>query len=150
MVAASQLRTGMAIRFEGNPYKVVACEYHPGQGKMGGAISLEGDGYVDLNAHAKRFATLQRGTIALWFKMTKASSGYAFVSLSSGHLSNVLLLGGKGTKPWFELKHGNTSAYWGNFRAKYETERWHHVAFVVAGDGLCGYLDGRNISLHQF
>jgi elongation factor P len=37
MVTASQLRAGMAIRFEGNPYKVVACEYHPGQGKMGGA-----------------------------------------------------------------------------------------------------------------
>jgi len=37
MVAASQLRAGMAIRFEGQTYKVVACEYHPGQGKMGGA-----------------------------------------------------------------------------------------------------------------
>jgi elongation factor P len=37
MVTASQLRAGMAIRFEGQPYKVVACEYHPGQGKMGGA-----------------------------------------------------------------------------------------------------------------
>jgi len=36
MVAASQLRAGMAIRFESQPYKVVACEYHPGQGKMGG------------------------------------------------------------------------------------------------------------------
>jgi elongation factor P len=36
MVAASQLRTGMAVRFEGQTYKVVACEYHPGQGKMGG------------------------------------------------------------------------------------------------------------------
>ncbi len=36
MIAASQLRTGMAIRFEGQPYKVLAAEYHPGQGKMGG------------------------------------------------------------------------------------------------------------------
>lgn len=36
MVAASQLRAGMALRFEGQTYKVVACEYHPGQGKMGG------------------------------------------------------------------------------------------------------------------
>lgn len=36
MVAASQLRAGMAIRFEGNIYKVIAAEYHPGQGKMGG------------------------------------------------------------------------------------------------------------------
>ena len=36
MVVASQLRAGMAIRFEGQAYKVVACEYHPGQGKMGG------------------------------------------------------------------------------------------------------------------
>ena len=36
MVNASLLRAGMAIRFEGQPYKVVACEYHPGQGKMGG------------------------------------------------------------------------------------------------------------------
>jgi elongation factor P len=37
MVNASQLRAGMAIRYEGQLYKVVACEYHPGQGKMGGA-----------------------------------------------------------------------------------------------------------------
>jgi elongation factor P len=36
MVAASQLRAGMAIRFEGQTYKVLLAEYHPGQGKMGG------------------------------------------------------------------------------------------------------------------
>lgn len=49
MVTASQLRAGMAIRFEGQPYKVVACDYHPGQGKMGGA------------AHA-RLKNLETGT----------------------------------------------------------------------------------------
>ena len=37
MVSASQLRAGMAIKFEGQPYKVIAADYHPGQGKMGGA-----------------------------------------------------------------------------------------------------------------
>jgi elongation factor P len=37
IIIASQLRTGMAIRFEGQMYKVLAAEYHPGQGKMGGA-----------------------------------------------------------------------------------------------------------------
>ena len=37
MVSASQLRPGMAVRFEGQDYKIVAAEYHPGQGKMGGA-----------------------------------------------------------------------------------------------------------------
>ena len=37
MVTASQLRIGMAIKYEGQRYKVVAAEYHPGQGKMGGA-----------------------------------------------------------------------------------------------------------------
>ena len=36
MLTGSQLRAGMAIRFEGQPYKLVACEYHPGQGRMGG------------------------------------------------------------------------------------------------------------------
>ncbi len=36
MVLASQLRAGMAVRFEGQAYKVLAAEYHPGQGKMGG------------------------------------------------------------------------------------------------------------------
>jgi elongation factor P len=36
MVTASQLRAGMAIKFEGQDYKVVAADYHPGQGKMGG------------------------------------------------------------------------------------------------------------------
>ena len=37
MIAASQLRPGTAIRFEGQPYKVIAADYHPGQGQMGGA-----------------------------------------------------------------------------------------------------------------
>lgn len=37
MVLASQMRAGMAIVFENQTYRVVAAEYHPGQGKMGGA-----------------------------------------------------------------------------------------------------------------
>jgi elongation factor P len=37
MVVASQLRAGMAVRFEGQPYRILAADYHPGQGKMGGA-----------------------------------------------------------------------------------------------------------------
>jgi elongation factor P len=36
MVNAAQLRPGMAIRYESQIYKVLACEYHSGQGKMGG------------------------------------------------------------------------------------------------------------------
>lgn len=36
MITASQLRPGMAIRHQGNVYKVVSSEYHAGQGKMGG------------------------------------------------------------------------------------------------------------------
>jgi elongation factor P len=36
MVLASQLRPGMAIIFENQNYRVVAADYHPGQGKMGG------------------------------------------------------------------------------------------------------------------
>jgi elongation factor P len=36
MIPASQLRPGAAIRFQGQPYKVVSVDYHPGQGKMGG------------------------------------------------------------------------------------------------------------------
>ncbi|MBZ5583890.1 MAG: elongation factor P [Acidobacteriia bacterium] len=40
MVVASQLRAGMAVRFEGQSYKVLAAEYHPGQGKMGGVAHV--------------------------------------------------------------------------------------------------------------
>lgn len=40
MVLASQLRPGMAVRYEGRNYKVVAAEYHPGQGKMSGAAHV--------------------------------------------------------------------------------------------------------------
>jgi elongation factor P len=36
MVLASQLRAGMAIVLESQRYRVVAADYHPGQGKMGG------------------------------------------------------------------------------------------------------------------
>lgn len=37
MITASQLRQGMVIRHEGHAYKVLIADYHPGQGKMGGA-----------------------------------------------------------------------------------------------------------------
>jgi elongation factor P len=37
MVLASQMRAGMAIAFENQTYRVVAADYHPGQGQMGGA-----------------------------------------------------------------------------------------------------------------
>ena len=40
MIVASQLRAGMAIRYEGPSYKVIAAEYHPGQGKMGGTTHV--------------------------------------------------------------------------------------------------------------
>lgn len=36
MINASQIRAGTAIRYEGQLYKVLAADYHPGQGKMGG------------------------------------------------------------------------------------------------------------------
>jgi elongation factor P len=36
MINASQLRVGMAITWDAQKYKIVAAEYHPGQGKMGG------------------------------------------------------------------------------------------------------------------
>jgi elongation factor P len=38
MLIASQMRPGMAIRFESNNYKVISCEHHGGQGKMGGVV----------------------------------------------------------------------------------------------------------------
>jgi elongation factor P len=40
MVTASQLRAGMAVRYEGQAFKVLAADYHPGQGKMGGAAHV--------------------------------------------------------------------------------------------------------------
>lgn len=40
MVTASQLRAGMAIRYEGQAFRVVASDYHPGQGKMGGTAHV--------------------------------------------------------------------------------------------------------------
>jgi elongation factor P len=38
MVTASEIRAGIAIRHEGQVYKVLAADYHPGQGKMGGVL----------------------------------------------------------------------------------------------------------------
>ena len=40
MISASQIRAGMAIRYEKQLYKVLAADYHPGQGKMGGVNHL--------------------------------------------------------------------------------------------------------------
>jgi elongation factor P len=40
MVISSQLRPGMAIRHQGQNYKILAAEYHPGQGQMGGVAHV--------------------------------------------------------------------------------------------------------------
>jgi elongation factor P len=40
MITASQIRVGMAILYQDQPYKVIAADYHPGQGKMGGVNHL--------------------------------------------------------------------------------------------------------------
>jgi elongation factor P len=40
MISASQIRAGMAIRYEGQLYRVLVADYHPGQGKMGGVNHL--------------------------------------------------------------------------------------------------------------
>src|SRR5260370_6255319 len=40
MVSASQLRSGMVVRYENQTYRVVAADYHPGQGKMGGVTHV--------------------------------------------------------------------------------------------------------------
>ena len=40
MIIASQLRNGMGVKFEGRNYKVMAVDYHPGQGKMGGVAHV--------------------------------------------------------------------------------------------------------------
>ncbi len=41
MINASQIRSGMAIRYQGQPYRVLGADYHPGQGRMGGANHLQ-------------------------------------------------------------------------------------------------------------
>ena len=50
MILASQLRPGMAIRHEGEDYKVLAADYHPGQGKMGGVTHAPASEPQDGNA----------------------------------------------------------------------------------------------------
>ncbi len=37
MITAQNMKPGMAIRHEGQIFRVIAADYHPGQGKMGGA-----------------------------------------------------------------------------------------------------------------
>jgi elongation factor P len=41
MINASQIRAGMVIRYQGQPYKVMDADYRPGQGRMGGANHLQ-------------------------------------------------------------------------------------------------------------
>lgn len=36
MVISSQMRPGMVVKHEGQTYRVIEAEYHPGQGRMGG------------------------------------------------------------------------------------------------------------------
>jgi elongation factor P len=53
MLTASELRAGIAVRIQGVLYKVLAAEYHSGQGKMGGVT------------HA-RLRNIETGTLREW------------------------------------------------------------------------------------
>jgi elongation factor P len=73
MVLASQLRAGMAIGFEGQSYRVVAADYHPGQGKMGGVTharlqNLETHTFRELSLRAElKLADLPVERVSLEF-----------------------------------------------------------------------------------
>lgn len=56
MTTASQLRAGMAIKYEGQKYRVLSADYHPGQGKMGGVthVRLENLSTATLWEHSLR------------------------------------------------------------------------------------------------
>ena len=56
MIVASQLRAGMAVRYEGQVYKVLIADYHPGQGKMGGVshVRLQNTGTGTFWEHSFR------------------------------------------------------------------------------------------------
>ena len=120
-------------------------------GRVGRALSLDGrDDYVDVSAHVARFEGLKKGTISLWFKMTRMYDvGYSFVSLASGRDGNAFMIGTWEKWPWFELREGDKpQALKGGFEdTTYATGRWYHVAHVVGEFGTRGYLNGRRMPL---
>lgn len=67
MIVASQLRGGMALRVEGELYKVLEADYHAGGGKMGGV------------AHAK-LRNMRTGT--LWERRFRADEKLEDLSLA--------------------------------------------------------------------
>jgi translation elongation factor P/translation initiation factor 5A len=57
MISASQLLPGVAIRYQGNVYRVQAANYYPGQGKMEGVThtrlkNLETGTFWDFDFHS--------------------------------------------------------------------------------------------------
>jgi len=82
MIVASQLRPGMAVRHEGQGYKVVSCDYHPGQGKMGGVAhvrlqNLSTHTFKELSLRAElRLETLPVEKMSMEFLYADADQSY--------------------------------------------------------------------------
>ena len=55
MILASQLRTGMVIRWEGVTWRVVNADYHAGQGKMGGVCHARLQNLANGSQHEHSF-----------------------------------------------------------------------------------------------
>jgi elongation factor P len=82
MIIASQLRPGMAVRHEGQDFKVVSSEYHPGQGKMGGVAhvrlqNLATRTYRELSLRAElKLDTLPVEKMSMEFLYADGDQGY--------------------------------------------------------------------------
>jgi elongation factor P len=99
MINASQIRAGIAIRYENQLYKVLAADYHPGQGKMGGVnhLRLENLSTGTIWEHSLRAdlkvadTPIQRQTLEYLYSDESASFFMHPVSYEQTDIPNTLL-----------------------------------------------------------
>jgi hypothetical protein len=136
--AADSSHNGNDGAIRGNPV------WMPSGGKMGGALSFDGNGdYVDCGNGPT--LTIQSGiTMACWIRVASFTLNWATI-ISKGDTAGSYRMGrGEST---FSLHMGiagvsTTGDPWFDATKKVNDDQWHHVAGIYDGTRMTIYIDG--------
>lgn len=124
-----------------------APHWAPGQGRIGGALDLDGTrSFVDCG-DAVDFSCRDRLTVSLWFKSRSARKGNQTL-IAKGNDSWSLSTAGEKGHLVFALNGPETTGKdkhkmpWVTSKEGVDDGQWHHVAGVYDGEHVSLYVDG--------
>jgi hypothetical protein len=108
-------------------------------GKVGRALALRSDGYVDFSKHLAALTHTNAFTLAAW---VRNADGIVF-SMSNGTAQQRVQFELNGSWLYYGWQHGDEFDRISAGVSGWEPDRWYHVAVSISGGTVTIYRDGR-------